>query len=260
MADGSFIWKHIKLVHWEHHKYIPVHVVAAQLGPSKAPALPAFHALTGCDTTSAFFGKGKKTAWAVWQSLPDLTFPLQLLSCPNPSLHLLSTHRDVLQLFVTQLYGVFDNDITTVDAARRHLFLHKGKDFLHMPPGSYALQQYLLKVAYQSGNLWGNMLTKAVEPGSVADWKWQQASLDSSPSPVYITIPILSNNLPELVSCKCESECKPPCSCCMHGQSCMILCTCKCSWNGPHDGKLLDWLFTVFPQSAALISNERILY
>ena len=40
--------------------YIPVHTIAAHLGPAKSSALPAFHALTGCDTTSSFFGKGKK--------------------------------------------------------------------------------------------------------------------------------------------------------------------------------------------------------
>ena len=58
------------------NRYIPAHAIAQSLGPSvktitpsKAMALPAFHALTGCDTTSTFFGKGKKTAWSVWQYL-----------------------------------------------------------------------------------------------------------------------------------------------------------------------------------------------
>eukprot|EP00745_Piridium_sociabile_P029611 TRINITY_DN48831_c1_g1_i5.p1 TRINITY_DN48831_c1_g1~~TRINITY_DN48831_c1_g1_i5.p1 ORF type:complete len:333 (-),score=65.80 TRINITY_DN48831_c1_g1_i5:455-1453(-) len=110
------------------YRYIPVHVIARELGPSKAMALPAFHALTGCDTTSAFFGKGKKTAWSVWQSLPELTLPLQLLSCPNPSVEMVRTHTTMLERFVIQLYGVYDDDITSVDAARLYLFLHKGRD------------------------------------------------------------------------------------------------------------------------------------
>ena len=49
----------------QRYRYIPVHDIVRELGPSKALALPAFHALTGCDTTAAFFGKGKKTAWSV---------------------------------------------------------------------------------------------------------------------------------------------------------------------------------------------------
>lgn len=130
-------------------RYIPVHVIAHGLGPSKAMALPAFHALTGCDTTSAFLGKGKKTAWSVWQSLPELTLPLQLLSCPNPTLEMIKTHTPMLQRFFMQLYGVSEEGITTVDAARLSLFFHKGRDFEQMPPSSDALHQHLLRVAYQ---------------------------------------------------------------------------------------------------------------
>ena len=99
--------------------YIPIHNIVAKLGQAKSAALPAFHALTGCDTTSSFFGKGKRTAWTVWQSLPELTVPLQLLSRPHPSEEILTTHTDVLQRFVLQLYGVSEIDITTVNAGRR---------------------------------------------------------------------------------------------------------------------------------------------
>ena len=36
-----------------------------------------FHTLTGCDTTSAFAGRGKKTAWDIWNIL--------LKDCANAS-------------------------------------------------------------------------------------------------------------------------------------------------------------------------------
>ena len=55
------------------YRYIPAHLIAQQLGPVRSRALLSFHALTGCDTTSAFHEKGKKTAWNVWQSFPDVT-------------------------------------------------------------------------------------------------------------------------------------------------------------------------------------------
>ena len=44
----------------QRYRYIPVHDIVRELGPSKAFALPAFHALTGCDTTSAFLAKAKR--------------------------------------------------------------------------------------------------------------------------------------------------------------------------------------------------------
>ena len=130
-------------------RYIPVHDIVKTLGPSRSKALPAFHALTGCDTTSAFFGKGKKSAWAVWQSLPELTLPLELFSSPNPTQEVISNHTSVLHRLVLLLYGVTKENITTVDAARHFLFLHQGRDFEHMPPSSDALHQHLLRVAYQ---------------------------------------------------------------------------------------------------------------
>lgn len=130
-------------------RYIPAHAISQSLGPSKAMALPAFHALTGCDTTSAFFGKGKRTAWSVWQSLSELTLPLQQLSGPSPTYEMIQRHTTILQRFVMKMYGVSSESIATVDAARLFLFLHKGRDFNNMPPSSDALHQHLLRVAYQ---------------------------------------------------------------------------------------------------------------
>ena len=41
-------------------RYIPAHSIARTIGPEKSIALLAFHALTGCDIVSSFYGKGKK--------------------------------------------------------------------------------------------------------------------------------------------------------------------------------------------------------
>ena len=54
-------------------RFLAAHEMARALGPEKAQALPMFHALTGCDTVSCFAGHGKRTAWAVWTALPELT-------------------------------------------------------------------------------------------------------------------------------------------------------------------------------------------
>ncbi len=42
-------------------RYLPVHDICHIQGPLVCKLLPAVHALTGCDTTSSFFGIGKKT-------------------------------------------------------------------------------------------------------------------------------------------------------------------------------------------------------
>ena len=43
-----------------------VNKIAAVLGAEKSLPLPPFHALSGCDQVSSFYGKAKKTAWDIW--------------------------------------------------------------------------------------------------------------------------------------------------------------------------------------------------
>ena len=46
----------------DYFRYIPVHGASQKLGHKLCSALPAFHALTGCNTTSSLAGVGKKKA------------------------------------------------------------------------------------------------------------------------------------------------------------------------------------------------------
>lgn len=61
-----------------------INAICTYLGKERTRALPIFHALTGYDTTPAFRGKGKKSAWQAWQaydeSLRHLSFWLPTLS------------------------------------------------------------------------------------------------------------------------------------------------------------------------------------
>jgi len=57
----------------KHVHVIAAHIIALSLGVDKSRALPFFHALTGCDTTSCFFHRGKKSAWETWNVYPEVT-------------------------------------------------------------------------------------------------------------------------------------------------------------------------------------------
>ena len=54
-------------------KDISVNSIFAGIGADKAESILAFHAFTGCDCVSAFYGRGKKTAWNVWLQYPEVT-------------------------------------------------------------------------------------------------------------------------------------------------------------------------------------------
>ena len=53
-------------------RFIPCHLLSSRPGPLTSEGLLYLHALTGCDITSAFRGIGKKTAWNVYISMPEL--------------------------------------------------------------------------------------------------------------------------------------------------------------------------------------------
>ena len=46
----------------EKTKWIPIHEVVPAIGPEKTRGILFFHAFSGCDMVSAFYGKSKKSA------------------------------------------------------------------------------------------------------------------------------------------------------------------------------------------------------
>ncbi|KAG0704645.1 PiggyBac transposable element-derived protein 4 [Chionoecetes opilio] len=53
--------------------YLHINIICHALAKEKSMALLVFHNFTGCDTTSTFFGKGKKTTWEAWRAYPEVT-------------------------------------------------------------------------------------------------------------------------------------------------------------------------------------------
>ena len=65
-------------------RHIAIHEIVSTMSPSECLTLPVFHAYTGCDTVSAFAGRGKKTAWQALKSFPDVIGAFSELLCmPN---------------------------------------------------------------------------------------------------------------------------------------------------------------------------------
>ena len=65
-------------------------------------SLPMFHAFTGCDETSFFTGKGKKTAWSTWEVFDDVTEAFTRLM-NVPTLNILDYVMPTLERFIVLL-------------------------------------------------------------------------------------------------------------------------------------------------------------
>ena len=121
------------------------------LGKEKSLALPLFHSFTGCDTTSAFFGKGKQSAWEAWKCYPDVTRAFTYMALnPYTKVDADVPHFQLLEHFTVILYDK-TSDLEHVDEARKALYCQKGKTMDTIPPTQDALLQHSKRVANQAG-------------------------------------------------------------------------------------------------------------
>lgn len=126
-------------------RFIPIHSLSSKLGDSICTALPAFHAMTGCDTTSAISGVGKQKAWKVLHNSPLHQRNLaQLGREPVPNKETL----DACEAFICSLY-ISLNITQTADELRYQLFCQGNKKSEGLPPTSDSLAQHSKRVNFQ---------------------------------------------------------------------------------------------------------------
>ena len=130
-------------------RYIPAHLIAQSLGPNRCLALPIFHALTGCDQVSSFYGHGKKSAWSVWEANQDLTEHLVNLAKPDATHRTVEHAMNAIEKFTVLLYNVQDNTVTSLDEARHFLVHSKSYDFEKLPPTLDALKLHVMRSTHQ---------------------------------------------------------------------------------------------------------------
>ena len=103
-------------------------------------ALPGLHALTGCDSTSAFVGKGKQAAFKIMHRSEENQSALQHL---GESFELAEEVYTKLERFVCQLYGKASRNFNDL---RYKLFFIKGLQSQQLPPTRDALRKHIYVV------------------------------------------------------------------------------------------------------------------
>ena len=209
-------------------RYLEAHEIAAGLGPVKTQALPMCHALTGCDTASSFAGHGKKTAWTIWTVLPELTHSLLKLSSapsgiPDDVMH-------TIERFVILLYDR-TSTCKEINKARKKIFAKKNNVQL-IPPTKAALEEHVMRAAYQGGHASGQTLLPTPELPPPSSWGWIKND-EGVYEPHWTKLPNAAHSCYELVSCKCKKRCVKRCKCKKAALECTALCVCEgeCSQN-----------------------------
>jgi len=142
-------------------RLIDVNKIASALGSDVTAALPAFHAFTGCDTVSAFFGKGKKRPFAMMRKATNHIHTFHLVG--NSAVDLSSDVENSLEQFVCAMYG-YPRSRNTGDV-RYHMFQSRyglqlsqllpsssttGMDLSLLPPALGSLRCHCKRANYQA--------------------------------------------------------------------------------------------------------------
>lgn len=208
----------------KHYRDIPAHAICSNIGPSKSLALPLFHSMTGCDTASQFLGCGKKTAWAAWTNIPDLTDTLLALTRNPDMFSIESVHMKVIERFVVLMYSKGCGAVG-VNEARHHLFTTGSKLLDNIPPTQAALYQHVKRALLQACFYWNQATTAQQEIPNFSEWGWQKDG--STWQPLWTTLSDASVACSILLHCSCIKACKGRCKCKRASVQCTSLCKCE---------------------------------
>jgi len=206
-------------------RYIQVHSIVNSLGPELCTTLPAYHALTGCDSTSSLSGIGKKSSFGILRKSPEHQKGLQNLG-QTPSVT--ETTNSDCEKFICNLYTSVQHAGTTCDMVRYWLFCQKKQRNEGLPPTSDSMSLHIKRANYQT-LVWRRALyAKQDLPDPVGNG-WEVTDDDQEIiQPLWMEKDPAPKGLVELSTCHCaKSACRRSvCTCRVNGLSCTEACSC----------------------------------
>ena len=152
---------------------------------------------------------------------PEVTETFRFLSTPQGTVS--EEHRTLLEQFIVTMYSR-TCPCKSINEARQVLFAKGTQRTENIPPTQAALEQHILRAAYQAGQVWGRALTPVQELPSPEKWGWEH-----SPGgwyPKWSTLPEAAKVCSELIRCGCKKACRGLCKCTKANLPCTALCLC----------------------------------
>ena len=116
-----------------------------------------FHAFTGCDTTSAFKGIGKKKSYEALKAYTEIeTIFADFNSHPFPNLNENDSRFEKIERLVILMYSQ-TSILTSVNEARMNMYFSRTQNIENIPPTKNALLFHTKRALFQSG-VWSRCL------------------------------------------------------------------------------------------------------
>ena len=193
----------------QRHRVIKLQPIAEGLGRRKIGALPALHAISGCDVTGSFANKAKPTWWKIFKEADENTISslANLGTREQPSMMTMQA----IEKLVCQLY-IQGTTIGSVAELRWLLFRRKQAQSERLPPTQAALRQAIMRANYQA-LIWNNDIVAKPELPSPDEFGWKRE--EDKWVPVMTTLFPAPEAVIELVRCGCsKSRCSSSrCNC-----------------------------------------------
>ncbi len=196
------------------HRNIKIHSIEMPL--DVRGNLVAFHAITGCDTVSSFYGIGKKKAWKVFLKHPHL---LQNLGLGEITTETVAKAEE----FVCRLYQP-NSALTSINKVRSKMFQKGMKELENLPPTANALKQHILRAHFQAA-VWrsANSPKPGIPEPTDSGWHLVQDSL----VPVLTTANPIPSAYTPLLTCRCTNCATSKCTCRSKHLRCIAACQCS---------------------------------
>ena len=207
--------------------YLPVHDLVSQFAEKVdsdklelTGTLLASFALSGCDSVSYPFGRGKRQAANV--ALQMVGKMPQLVNFSHTDLPVSTTVIGEAKDFFCNLYG--KPGYSSLDRLHAHIFASSKRDLGSMPPTEDAFHHHILRSLcqfslYRQASERNPVLLPPVEFGRQLD--------DDG---ILVPVMMLKESKPaaaKLSFCKCKKGCIKNCPCARAGPVCIIACSCN---------------------------------
>ena len=184
-------------------RFIPMHKICSEIGNDMSLVLPVIHALTGCDSTSAFSGIGKKSVLAALRNDEGLVTEILNSVGIDPG----NVNEDGVKACVKLVSYLYmgKGTYTSTTKMMKDPFTKKQLVSERLPPTEPELKH--IKRANYQGYIWHCATKSMLELPSTDDNGWSKSE-DDELVPTKNIIPAAPEGQHELTTCKCKSGCK----------------------------------------------------
>lgn len=205
-------------------RFLPVHDICRSLEPSICNLLPATHALTGCDTTSSFFGLGKKSMYKLLQKSADNFQSLQIGFSTGDQESAIHDGRK----FVALLYDPkrkFSDLHEDLNKLRVKFATTKDMNLVRLPPCEASFLQHILRAMLQT-QVWMHSHIAKPATRQPKNSGWQEGK--NGLLPILFEGPMSADFLQDLIcTCKGKKACDKNCVCNQQNLGCTTICSCE---------------------------------